>query len=443
MIARIAMISEHASPLASLGGVDSGGQNVYVSQLAHHLAARGLKVDVFTRRDDPSLPDVVDFITRVRVVHVDAGPPRVLPKEDLLPYMAEFARNMAAFSGRQRAPYDIVHANFWTSGVVAMALERDLGIPFVTTFHALGRVRKQHQGDADRFPRARERIEEEIICASSRVIAECAQDRNDLIQLYGAEPAKVCVVPCGFDPAELRPIDKRVARRELGFGVDERLILQLGRIVPRKGIDVPIRALARLRASYGIEARLIVVGGESDEPSPAATPEIGRLQEIAHEAGVADRVHFTGRRARPVLRYYYSAADVFITTPWYEPFGITPLEAMACATPVIGARVGGIKTTVRDGRTGFLVPPRDPDAVAERLAHLYRHPELFAELGQAGRDRALRSFTWEQVAERVTVLYAHAARTGAVPATRRSELTNTADAREGINYFSSVWQRVT
>lgn len=421
------MISEHASPLASLGGVDSGGQNVYVSQLAHHLAARGLKVDVYTRRDDPALPEVVDFITRVRVVHIDAGPPRVLPKEQLLPHMAEFARNMSAFCDRQRASYDVVHANFWTSGVAAMALRRERGIPFVTTFHALGRVRRQHQGEADAFPRAREDIEAQIIRESSRVIAECAQDRNDLIQLYGAEPAKVCVIPCGFDPGELWPIDKRIARRELGIAAHERLILQLGRIVPRKGIDVPIRALARLRRTYDLDARLLIVGGESEAPSAAATPEIGRLQQIAAQAGVADRVQFIGRRPRSVLRYYYSAADVFVTTPWYEPFGITPLEAMACATPVIGARVGGIKTTVRDGKTGYLVPPRDPDAVAECLAHLYRHPERVEQLGRAGRERALRGFTWEQIAERISVLYRRAVQTPARPATRRSELSRAGD----------------
>lgn len=409
MIARIAMISEHASPLASLGGVDSGGQNVYVSQLAHHLAARGFKVDVFTRRDDASLPDIVDFITRVRVIHIDAGPPRPIPKEQLLPHMAEFACNMARFCDRQRAPYDIAHANFWTSGVVAMAMKRESGVPFVTTFHALGRVRKLHQGDADRFPRTREEVEARIIRESNRVIAECAQDRNDLIRLYDAEPSKVCVIPCGFDPAELWPLDKRVARTELGFAAGERLILQLGRIVPRKGIDVPIRALARLRTTYGIDARLLIVGGESDEPSRVATPEIGRLQQIAAEAGVAERVQFTGRRPRPVLRYYYSAADVFVTTPWYEPFGITPLEAMACATPVVGARVGGIKTTVRDGKTGYLVPPRDPDALAERLAHLFRQPALMRQMGRAGRERAVRAFTWDQIAERVAAVYARVA----------------------------------
>ena len=429
MIARIAMISEHASPLASLGGVDSGGQNVYVSQLAHHLAARGFKVDVFTRRDDPSLPDVVDFITRVRVIHVDAGPPQVIPKEQLLPHMSEFARNMTQFCDRQRAPYDIAHANFWTSGVVAMAMKHEFGIPFVTTFHALGRVRKLHQGEADQFPRVREEVEERIIRESSRVIAECAQDRNDLIRLYGAEPSNVCVIPCGFDPAELWPIDKRVARNELGFAPDERVILQLGRIVPRKGIDVPIRALARLRDAYGIDARLMIVGGESDEPSPVATPEIGRLRRIAEEAGIADQVHFTGRRPRPVLRYYYSAADVFVTTPWYEPFGITPLEAMACATPVVGARVGGIKTTVRDGKTGYLVPPRDPDALAERLAQLFRQPGLLQQMGRAGRERAVRAFTWDQIAERVAAVYARVAQADRPAA-------ETGRARQSLKSFS-------
>lgn len=422
------MISEHASPLASLGGVDSGGQNVYVSQLAHHLAARGLKVDVFTRRDDPSLPEVVDFITRVRVIHVNAGAPCVIPKEQLLPHMPEFAGNMAEFCRRQRSTYDLVHANFWTSGVVAMRFKRDMGTPFVVTFHALGRVRKQHQGDADRFPPARAEIEEEIIKTANHVIAECAQDRTDLIQMYRADPARVCVIPCGFDPSELWPIDKRVARHELGFDPHERVILQLGRIVPRKGIDVPVQALARLRQTYGIDARLVVVGGESDAPSARATPEIGRLQRIAAQAGVAEHVQFTGRRPRAVLRYYYSASDVFVTTPWYEPFGITPLEAMACATPVIGAHVGGIKTTVRDGKTGFLVPPRDPDALAERLAHLYRHPELLERMGTAGRQRALRSFTWGQVAERVAALYARVAQRTGRAATHRDVMTTTVGA---------------
>lgn len=405
MIARIAIISEHASPLASLGGVDSGGQNVYVAQLAHQLAARGYQVDIFTRRDDPSLPEVVKFISRVRVVHIDAGPTSVVPKEELLPFMPAFTKGMAAFCRWQRFRYDILHANFWTSGIVAADLKQLFKVPFVITFHALGKVRTRYQREADRFPAERPAIEARIIAAADHVIAECAQDRTDLIQLYGTDPNKVCIIPCGFDPLELWPIEKSTARRELGLAQDERIILQLGRIVPRKGIDVPIRALARLRDRFGIAARLLIVGGESDLPDVRVTPEIGRLRTIADAEGVTDAVQFIGRRGRALLKYYYSAADVFITTPWYEPFGITPVEAMACGTPVIGANVGGIKTTVRDGKTGYLVPPNDADAVAQRLAQLYAQPELLRAFGVAGRERAVRRFTWAQVAERVAALY--------------------------------------
>lgn len=405
MIARIAIISEHASPLANLGGIDSGGQNVYVAQLANFLSARGNKVDVYTRRDDASLPEIVEFINRVRVVHVKAGPETTIPKEQLLPFMPEFARNMLAFCRRQRLAYDVMHANFWTSGVVAMALQQERRTPFVVTFHALGRVRRLHQGESDGFPAQRPEVEGRIVAQADAIIAECPQDRVDLMQLYRADPGKIRIIPCGFDPTEFWPVDKVQARRELIYPPERPLILQLGRLVPRKGIDVPVRALARLKTRHGIRARLVIVGGESDDPDPQATPEIGRLQAIAEDEGVADQVEFTGRRGRQVLRYYYSAADVFVTTPWYEPFGITPVEAMACATPVIGARVGGIRTTVQDGKTGFLVPPRDPDAVADRLAYLYAHPEMLRAFGQAGRARAIKQYTWAQVANRVSALY--------------------------------------
>lgn len=405
MAARIAIISEHASPLAAVGGIDSGGQNVYVAQLANQLATRGYQVDVYTRRDKETLPEVVKFISRVRVIHVTAGPARFVPKEELLPFMEEFARRMIAICRRQSRPYDLAHANFWTSGVVALELKAAMALPFAITFHALGRVRRLHQGEADRFPPERPALEAQIIAAADCVIAECPQDRHDLMTHYAADPAKIRIVPCGFDSTELWPIDKAVARSELGFAPDERVVLQLGRLVPRKGIDIVVRALARLRRKHGLDPLLVIVGGETDDPCPVASPEIGRLREVAAAEGVADRVLFTGRKPRQVLRYYYSAADVFVTTPWYEPFGITPVEAMACATPVIGACVGGIKSTVRHGRTGFLVPPRDPDALAERLAELYRRPELARHFGAAGRERVLRYFTWAHVADRMELVY--------------------------------------
>ena len=403
MTRRIALISEHASPLGALGGVDGGGQNVYVAQVARQLAVRGYGVDVFTRRADPLATPVVGWADGVRIVHVPAGPPEWVPKEELLPYMEEFTAEVVRRC--RDAPYDLVHANFWMSGLVAAEVKRVLGIPFVITFHALGRVRRQYQGAADRSPDGRIEIEDRVVAVADRIIAECPQDEEDLLRLYRADPARVAVIPCGFDPAELRPIDKELARLTLGLPTEERIILQLGRMVPRKGVETAIRGLARLVGEHDTPARLLVVGGESEEPDPARTPEIGRLQEIARAIGVAERVTFVGRRARDELGYYYSAADVFVTTPWYEPFGITPVEAMACGTPVIGSDVGGIKFTVRDGETGYLVPPDDPAALAERLAHLFERPALLRALGREGIRRANRLFTWQHVAEAVAALY--------------------------------------
>jgi D-inositol-3-phosphate glycosyltransferase len=402
---RIAMISEHASPLAVLGGVDSGGQNVYVGQLARHLAALGYEVDVFTRRDNEALPETAEWVQGVRIIHVTAGPPRFVRKEELLPHMEELTANVLRYMRQKRRGYEIAHANFWMSGLVAAEVKRALGLPFVITFHALGRVRRACQRGADQFPDERFAIEDRIVAEADHVIAECPQEEEDLIHHYNADPARITVVPGGFDPAELWPISKALARATLGLSPDEPVILQLGRMVPRKGVDNVIRGFSCLVHRHGIAARLLVVGGETSEPDPVATPEIGRLMGIAKDEGVEDRVLFVGQRGREVLKYYYSAAEIFVTTPWYEPFGITPVEAMACGTPVIGSNVGGIKFTVRDGEAGYLVPPDDPDAIAERVAHLHRHPRLMNVLRKQAIRRANDLFTWKRVADGVASLY--------------------------------------
>jgi len=405
MTKRIAMISEHASPLGVLGGVDSGGQNVYVGQLARNLTAIGYDVDVFTRRDSDLLPEIAEWVNGVRIIHLPAGPPAYVRKEELLPYMELFTAALLRFCKRQRVTYDLVHANFWMSGLVAAEVKRVSGMPFVITFHALGRVRRLHQHDADGFPDERFAIEDRVVAEADHIIAECPQDEEDLIQLYNADPAKVTIIPCGFDQTEFWPMSKPLARAALGFDPEERIVLQLGRIVPRKGVDTAIRGFARLVNRHQVPARLVIVGGESDKPDPAITPEIGRLTAIARAEEIEDRVTFVGRKGREALKYYYSAADIFVTTPWYEPFGITPLEAMACGTPVVGANVGGVKFTVRDGETGYLVPPNDPDALAERLAHLYRHPKLMSVYRRQAIRRANDLFTWQKVTNAVAALY--------------------------------------
>ena len=401
---RIALISEHASPLAAAGGVDSGGQNVYVAQVARQLANLGYSVDVFTRRDHPAQPETLDWRPGVRVVHVAAGPAAYVRKEALLPLMEEFSARVRDYAWRNGG-YRVAHANFFMSGLAALELKRSQGTPFVMTFHALGRVRQAHQGTADEFPAARFAIEDELVAQADGLIAECPQDRTDLEALYGADPARICVIPCGFDKAEFWPITRALARRTLGYRADERILLNIGRLVPRKGVDNAIQGLARLVRVHGIEAKLVVVGGNSDLPDEGLTPEIGRLRALAEAEGVGDRVVFTGRRSREFLKLYYSAADVFVTTPWYEPFGITPLEAMACGTPVAGADVGGIRYSVADGVTGVLVPPRNPDALGERLAELLRDPARLRELGRNGVRRVNAQFTWRRVARSIGGLY--------------------------------------
>ena len=394
---RLMMISEHASPLGTLGGADGGGQNVYVGEVARHLARRGWDVEVLTRRDDPDLPEVTVWQDGVRIVHVPAGPAAPIPKEELLGHMPAFADWTRARCQAERP--DLIHANFFLSGLVAAEVGAATGIPFAVTFHALGRVRRRAQGEADRFPREREAIEERGAREAALVIAECPEDRRDLIGLYGARPERIREVPCGVDLTEFAPVPRALARAVLGLPPEGFLALQLGRMVPRKGVDDAIRAVARCRAERGGDIRLLVVGGTGPVPDPAADPELARLMTVAEAEGAGDRVRFAGARPRDLLRYHYSAADAFLTLPWYEPFGITPLEAMACGLPVIGAGVGGIAHTVVDGETGFLVPPRDPDIAAAALGRLHADPGLAATMGKAGQERVARHFTWDRVAE--------------------------------------------
>jgi glycosyltransferase involved in cell wall biosynthesis len=397
---KIAFISDHASPLAAPGGTDSGGQNVYVSELAKELAGQGCEIDIYTRRDSQHGDTVVLWQPGIRVIHISAGPAADIAKEKLLPFMDMFAAQMIAFIEKEHLFYDVVHAHFFMSALVASNIKKATGIPYVVTFHALGLVRRLHQKQQDGFPPERIAIEKHVVEDANLLIAECPQDKEDLITHYDADPERIAIVPCGFNPKEFHPIDKEAARDFLHLPQQDKIILQLGRMVPRKGVDNVIRA-AGIAKKNTDKLKLLVVGGEADSPDPALTPEIGRLQQVARECNVMEQVIFTGRKARSLLKYYYAASDIFISTPWYEPFGITPLEAMACGTPVIGSNVGGIKYSVVDEHTGFLVPPHQPQALAEKLATLHANPFLAHSLGRAGMRRARTLYTWESVADQL------------------------------------------
>ena len=393
---RIAMVSEHASPLAALGGVDAGGQNVHVAALAATVARRGAQVVVHTRRDSEELPRRVPLAPGAEVDHVDAGPPRRLSKDCLLPYMDAFADELER-SWRAERP-DVIHAHFWMSGYAALRAAARVGVPVVQTFHALGVVKRRYQGARDTSPLERTEIERDIVRRADRIIATCTDEVFELIRL-GAGNHELTVIPCGVDVNLFTPAGAREARR-----AGRRRLLYVGRLVERKGIGNVISALAALP-----DAELIVVGGP-DRAELARDREAQRLTSLAREHGVEDRVELRGRLEREQLPPLMRSADVLVSVPWYEPFGITPLEAMACGVPVVASAVGGLIDTVVDGRTGVHVPPRDPERLGAELAGLLADPERLAAYGRAGLQRVRRLYEWDRIAGATLDVYARLAR---------------------------------
>lgn len=401
---RIAFISEHASPLATIGSVDAGGQNIYVAELAKQLASIEYEVDIFTRNDGTTDQQILEWFPGVRVIHIKAGAKKFIRKEELLPLMTDFFEEMVQFIKQHQLEYSLIHANFWMSALVAMEIKKALSIPYVITFHALGKVRKLYQQEADQFPESRTTIEKQTALLSNRVIAECPKDMDDLTTLYDIPEHNISVIPCGFNPTEFFPVDKTFSRTLLRLNRNETILLQLGRMVPRKDVDTGILALKYLR-NLKKKVRLVIVGVDADDPDPASSPEISRMMMLARDEGVIDNICFAGRKQRHLLKYYFSAADIYITTPWYEPFGITPLESMACGTPVIGSDVGGIRFSVKDGETGYLIPPRNPGALAEKIAFMLANPILMKKMKIRAMQHVHQQFTWQRITETMHNLY--------------------------------------
>jgi len=389
---KIAMVSEHASPLAVLGGVDAGGQNVHVAALATEMGRQGAHVTVHTRRDDPHLPQRMRLAPGAVVDHVPAGPARPIPKDELLPHMEAFAADLAA--QWREVPPDVVHSHFWMSGHAALMAARELGIPVVHTFHALGVVKRRYQGEADTSPARRIEIEKEVLRRADHVVATCSDEVFELVRLGGAR-GRLTAIPCGVDLDLFTP-DGRRARRRPGH----RRIVCVGRLVARKGVGNAISALAMLP-----DAELVVAGGPP-RARLAEDPEARRLRALAEQAGVADRVELRGRTGREDVAALLRSADAVVCVPWYEPFGIVPLEAMACGAPVVASAVGGMIDSVVDGVTGVHVPPRDPERLAEALAALLADPEQRAVYGSAGVERARRRYGWPRIAAATLDVYA-------------------------------------
>jgi len=404
---RIAILSAHSCPLAALGGKETGGMNVYVREVSREMGRLGIKVDVFTRSQNPHISQIVRLGRNARVIHLKAGPEEPVPKNDLLKYLPEFTSGIIQFAGEKNIAYDLVHSHYWLSGWVGGQLKREWSIPLVHMFHTLGVLKNsvsRRRGEKESGGRLK--VEEQIMGYADFVIAPSPWEREQMIMRHGARRSKIHVIPCGVDLSLFKPIPSSRARKILGLSERE-FILFVGRIDAIKGIDVLIRALHRISRKPwkgSQELGLIIIGGELDADSRAESQEMQRLRKMVARMNLQERVAFWGAQRQNLLPYFYSAAKALILPSRYESFGMVALEAMACGTPVIASRVGGLQYTVEDNRTGFLVAEGDWGALAEKIREVVENPFLREQLTAAALVK-VKKFSWPMVTQKILSLY--------------------------------------
>ena len=393
-LARIAFISFHASPLAAPGQGKSGGMNVYVRQLARALGQAGVAVDVFTRETRPAGNPVENLSDQVRVVHLPAGDPET-PLEDLYGHLPQFREGMLAFQEQQGLDYQLVHSHYWLSGWAGRAFSQALDIPHIVTFHTLSRIKMQSRA-GEREPQQRQQVEAELLADADGIIAFSPHERDAMARLYGADAGRIHLIPCGVDLRTFRPLDREESRQRLGLNGDK-VLLYVGRIESLKGVELLVHTVAQLDTCEPVRA--LVVGDDNGQDN-----ELARIRRLAETLQVEDAFDFVGRVPQEELPVYYSAADVCVVPSFYESFGLAALEAMACGTPVVASRVGGISTVVQHGRTGYLKSWRCPEAFANSLEMLISSKSLQHSMGQAARRRA-EDLSWEKIAGRIAAVY--------------------------------------
>jgi D-inositol-3-phosphate glycosyltransferase len=408
MIQRIAMLSVHTCPLAMLGGKETGGMNVYVRDLSRELGRRGFQVDVFTRSQNPAVPRVDSLGQNSRVIHVPAGPMAPYDRNLVYDHLPEFVAGVKHFAESQGISYDLIHSHYWLSGWVARELRRTWDIPIAQMFHTLGRMKDSvaQRPEEREIPRRIE-VETQIMAFADRLVAATPLEKAQMVWLYGADPCKIEVVPCGVDLSLFRPLSQERTRQQLGVCDRRYMVLFVGRIEPLKGIDTLFRAMAIVAEDFPHwedEICVCIVGGDASEKPEAINAEMERLRTLREELGISDLVTFLGAQAQDTLPSYYSAADMVVVPSHYESFGMVALEAMACGTPVIASKVGGLSFTVQDGITGFHVPERDPEALAEKISLLLKDQDLRSRLSVQATQWVQR-YSWSKVAGQIVSLY--------------------------------------
>jgi D-inositol-3-phosphate glycosyltransferase len=403
---RIAMLSYHTCPLATLGGKEAGGMNVYVRELVRALGRRGVGADVYTRSQDEHVPHVLhDLGYGNRVVHVPCGPEHPLPKDELPNYLADYVSWIKNFSETKGLEYDVIHSHYWLSGEAAMSLRDEWGLPIVQMFHTLGEMKNQVARSPNEIASpARLSSERLLLSEADKIIASTEAELTQFRWLYHQETDKVEIIEPGVDTSHFYPIPADEAREFVEVTDDRRIILFVGRIEPLKGLDSLLSAIALLDQLGQHDLHLMVIGGEPDADPEEITVEMDRLQAMTRELKLDDQVTFLGKRDQDVLQYYYSAAEIVVMPSHYESFGLVALEAMACGTPVVASETGGLVFLVKDGETGLHVPTAAPQALADKLQRLLENE---AELGRLGHQAAkyARSFEWGKVADRMIQVY--------------------------------------
>lgn len=404
---KIAMISFHTCPLATLGGKDTGGMNVYVKELTRYLGRAGVHVDVFTRSQDEHVPHVIhDLGYGNRVVHIPAGPEVPLPKPELTHYITTFADRVDAFAKEKSIEYDLIHAHYWMSGVAGIALKQAWDVPMIVMFHTLALLKNKIAANSEFEGDYRILGEKDVLQAAERVVVSTDAETTALTNLYGVDDKKLKIIPPGVNLGHFYPIAKDEAR---DFIEQKRacMILFVGRIEPLKGIETLIRALAILSKRDDVDQNsicLTIIGGDATATEASMGEEMARLQQLRESLGVESYVNFIGKKSQDDLPYYYAAANIVVVPSKYESFGIVALESMACGTPVIASDVGGLAHLVQDGETGFTVPDNDPDALAEKILLLMKDQELRNRLGKQAAAYA-RNYGWARIASQMTKLY--------------------------------------
>ncbi len=406
---RVAMLSYHTCPLATLGGKQTGGMNVYVRELTRFLGMAGIQVDVFTRSQDDHVPHVLhDLGYGNRIVHIPAGAETPLPNQELASHIPQFVDGILQFAREKDVLYDLVHSHYWMSGMAALELKQAWNIPVVQMFHTLVLMKNRVARDPSQLEGPyREEGERKVMQQADRIIAATPAELAQLQFLYKLDKRKVSIIPPGVDTAHFYPIAAEEAKEFIGIPPHDRMILFVGRIEPLKGLETLIRAIAALRPTgllTDCPHYLAVIGGEPDASQEEMSAEMTRLQDLVKTLGLNDLVLFLGKRSQDTLPYYYSAADVLVMPSHYESFGMVALEAMACGTPVIATQVGGLAFLVKDGETGFVVPDDDPIAMGERLAQLICQDDLRCRLGDQAHAYA-QQYAWETITRQIIALY--------------------------------------